>query len=81
MRIDPRSVQAGTYKGKIETLRGKRALLRPSPERDLEMDRPRFWLAQFDERELMLGDKRIDCGWHQFPYDAFDVDLAFNAVD
>ena len=80
MSIDPWKVRAGTYKGKIEALRGKRALLRLGAV-PTDPDRPMTWLAQFDERGLMLGDKRIDAGWHQFPYDAFDADLELRAAD
>lgn len=78
MSIDPRTVQSATYKGKIEALRGKRALVRPGPK-NLETDRPTYLLAQFDQRDLTLGDKRLDLGWHQFPLDAFDYDLEFRA--
>ena len=77
MSIRKMDIKAATYKGKVEALRGKRALVRPGPMNH-ETAAPKFWLAQFDERELMLGDKRIDAGWHEFPPDAFDVDLDFD---
>lgn len=78
--IDPKTIKAATYKGKIESLRGKRALVRLG-QIPADPDRPLTWLAQFDQRDLMLGNKRLDIGWHEFPHDAFDVDLDFNAAD
>lgn len=71
MSFNPHDLQHGTYKGKVEVLRGKRAMLRLN----LAAKRPARWLAQFDEPDLYLGDRRIDVGWHEFPFDAFDLHL------
>lgn len=75
MSIDPKTIKGATYKGKIEALRGKRALIRPGPLHETG----KCVYAQFDEQELMLGDKRLDIGWHVMPLDSFDVDLEFHA--
>jgi len=71
MSYDQSELRAGTYIGKVERLRGMRALVRPHSTGD--------WLAQFDSFGALLGDKVLSHGWHRFPKSDFDFDLEFNA--
>lgn len=68
MSFDQSQIRAGTYVGKVERLRGERALVRPGRTPDTV-------LAQFDSYGALLGDRILSYGWHTFPADAFDLDL------
>jgi hypothetical protein len=69
-------MQAGTYCGTVEALRGRRALIRTDDAT------PKTVKAQFDDPvSLSEFGPPLNFGWHDFPAGAFDYDVEFDDGD
>lgn len=65
----------GTYCGRVENLRGRRALVRTGVDVNTGSV-----LAQFDEPvSLSEFGAPLNFGWHRFPLEDFDLDLEMEA--